>query len=1633
MLAALISVPGVAQVGNEWIKFNQSYFKIPIVKDGIYRITYTDLQTAGFPTASTDPRRIQLYHRGIEQAIFVQGQADATFNTSDYIEFYGKRNDGTLDAGLYQPSSLQPHQYYNLYSDTAAYFLTWTESAVQGKRIASFSEVNVTNIPKETFHYAQTLKVNAEEYATGNTVNTVVQASAFDQGEGWTGSTICFGNSGCTGQLDYTLDIVRGVSAAGNPTLQLLLVGRDVLSHQAEVYVGPNSSALRLVATKNFLNFETVTVSVSLNWSDIAADGKLVVRIKAVGVGGIRDRLSVSYLKTEFPQDFNMSSQTEKILQLAPHAGGKSYIEISNPASGSRLWDITDENNLVSIGTGNVGGLSAIVPNTTATRKLLATSSILSTTLKKISFRQIIPSSHNFLIITHRSLMKPALGYSDAVKAYANYRASAEGGSYDTLVVTMDQLYNQFNYGETSSLAIYQFAKFMVAGGSPKYLFLIGKGLDVAYGFHRKGIVGANGLKDLVPTAGTPASDMLFSAGLGGVENVPAIPTGRITASTPAQVAAYLSKVVETESLDFTALWRKDVLHLSGGIQPIELVIFKEYMDGFKTVAEGNYLGGTVSTITKKEPDPVEFINISDQVNEGVNLITFFGHASPNAVDIDIGFVSDPELGYNNPGKYPAFLINGCDAGTYFYDYTNFAEDWILTANKGARGFIAHSSYGFASTLKAYTDIFYSTGFADANFLGKGIGDIQKEVAKRYLSQNGNSLIHVTQAQQMVYLGDPAVKLFGAVKPDYETHDGALSVFSFDGKPVTALTDSFAIKINVRNFGITNSEKFDVRVSRTLSDNTVIVYDSLFNPIASEAEILFTIRNKKQIGGTNRFFVTIDPEDKIAELNKNNNSGSFNYFIPLNGTKNLYPSPFSIVNLTNVELLWQSTDVLSADRTFKVELDTVDTFNSPFLKKMTVTGKVLAKASVSLLSKDSTAYYWRTAFETPQSGENSEWVTTSFSYIKNSGEGWAQIHFPQFLSNETSGLVKDPQLKKLKYLESKTDVYIKTFGSNHPVVLSDLSFKLNGTEYNFSTVGQQCRNNTINFIAFDRSSAVPYAAIPFSLLDLRACGRTPEVINSFQQSEINDLLQVVNQIQASDSVVIFSIGDPGFALWPSIVKTKLGELGISGAQLSGIQPGEPVVFFAKKGAASGSAKLVKSVASPANEQELIATGNVTGRFTDGTMKTAVFGPALSWQDLILHMRDRDASDVFGVNVYGVNLMGQETLVLANVTQSTDLSSIDANVYPALKLELNTRDELEQNPIQLHQWLIHYKPAPEGILFLESDTAHVTLYEGDTWTGLYRFRNISNQNFTDSLFVDYEVLNSVKKIAEKKTLKISPPSAQQTTNFGITVNTTGKGGLNDVSVFVNPNIQPEQYYDNNALNLLSHLDVLPDVLGPVLDVTFDGRYVVNNDFVRPNPFILVKMKDNNPFLFKTDTTGVNVYLQYPCPTGDCLFTRIPFASPEVRWQTAAKYSPFIIELRPENLPAGSYVFRIEARDASNNSSGDAPYEVVFRVSEHTSFEMPDPYPNPSAEKFFFDVVVTGDVVPDYVQVLIHSLDGRLVQRAEISENLHVGTNEIVWDARDFSGYDLPDGIYIYQLVIRAGDQQFRKNGKLSLIR
>lgn len=1625
------ALSSLAQVGNEWINFSQSYYKIPVGSDGIYRLTYNDLQAAGVPVGTIDPTKIQIFHRGVEQSILVTGEGDLAFNGTDFIEFYGQQNDGTLDAELYKPATAQPHRYYNLYSDTTCYFLTF--GGINGKRMASFSESNTGGLPAQTYHIAQNLMLFTNEYAGGVDLSDEVFNAFYDVGEGWTSGKIFQGQ-----QVEYTLtDISRTATDAPAPELEVMIVGRGAMAHHVEIYGGTSMS---LLAALNFSGFEPQKVKVPIPWSDITVDGKLSVRVRVTGASG-SDRVSVCYLKLDYPQRTDAQNSASKSLNLIANGGGKSFLQIQNPSPGMRLFDVTSPSAVRMIGTSSTTTLDAIVADTQTPRKLFVTSTPLTPAIKKVSFRSMAADEHDYLIIAHRLLRGPALGYSDPVKAYAEYRASSAGGSYDTLVVNIDQLYDQFSYGETTPVAIFRFLKLFAEQGSPRYLLLIGKGLDVWYKYNRNPS-GNLPFRDLIPPPGYPSSDMAYTAGLSGTTFEPAIPTGRIPAMEPAEVAAYLNKVKETEALPYDDLWRKNVLHLSGGREEGEPELLRDYLVDLQSAAEGYHLGGKVSALAKYSKE-VQTVNVSKQVNAGVNLITFFGHSSASNLDFDIGYVSDAIMGYNNKGKYPTLLMNGCNVGSYFLTYKTFGEDWVLARDKGAAAFIAHSSYGFTSLLKRYSDYFYEVGYQDSTFIYQGIGDIQKEVARRYMLTASPTIEHVTQVQQMVLIGDPAIKLFGARKADLEINANNVSIHSLDGQPITALTPAFALKMIVRNFGQAKKDTIRIEVERTMSDNSVIVYDSLYPAPMYSDTLMFIVQKGNEEGfGTNGFKISIDPDNILPELTKANNTVSRDFVIPLNGTRNLYPSDFSIVNTPEVSLAFQTTDLLSDERNFILQMDTLNTFDSPYLKEVSVKGTVLARYKLTLLEEDTLAYYWRTKLADPLPAESQEWATSSFTFIDNGPEGWAQVHFTQYMQNTSEGMVMNPTLRQIGFKETTTDVDIMTFGSNHAASSTDVSIKINDEEFNLTQQGFICRDNSLGLIAFDKYSAAPYIGVKFKWYNRgnRACGREPWVINNYVPWDMVtgdgfDLIQFVDNIADGDTVVLFSIGDAQYSAWPAAAKTKLGELGISVAQIDGLQPGEPVVIYGKKGLPPGQAHFYKTGSATPDIAELVVDKAVTGRYSKATMTSGRIGPAMHWESLSSRQLNVEPTDHVEFDIVGVSIDGEEQLLLAGVTDNVDLAFIDAQQFPYIKIVFKVTDDVNLSPAQLDYWLVSYTPVPEGLLTYHGPKGQQRKTEGEIWEGDYRFINISNRAFTDSLTVRYEVFNQDLHTAQTELLKIKPPQPGDTTHFLLKVNTIGKAGVNDISVFVNPRVLPEQYYDNNLLQLRDYLLVEEENIHPVLDVSFDGRYIQNREFVSSNPLIAVKVWDQNKHIYKADTTGMKIFITYPCATGGCEPTAISLKSSDVTWFVATESSPFTIEFRPKSLADGIYNLRVEAQDAKGNASGSEAYQVAFTVMNETTVTISEPYPNPSSRDVYFKIVITGNNVPEAFDLKIISANGAPVAHFGDYQdpNLHIGINELNWNGTDQHGNRLPGGVYIYKLMLYIQDRLVQKVGKVVLVR
>ncbi|MEO1449681.1 MAG: hypothetical protein AAFV07_09125, partial [Bacteroidota bacterium] len=128
-----ISLAGLqAQINyaNQWYqaRSSQTFIKLLVDADGIYRVSLSDLQNAGFDLSSVDARNLHLLYRGEEVDMYVS----STNGLLNYLEFYGRRNDGREDSIMYRDpisglhkAGLQPSKRMSLFSDKSAYFLTW--------------------------------------------------------------------------------------------------------------------------------------------------------------------------------------------------------------------------------------------------------------------------------------------------------------------------------------------------------------------------------------------------------------------------------------------------------------------------------------------------------------------------------------------------------------------------------------------------------------------------------------------------------------------------------------------------------------------------------------------------------------------------------------------------------------------------------------------------------------------------------------------------------------------------------------------------------------------------------------------------------------------------------------------------------------------------------------------------------------------------------------------------------------------------------------------------------------------------------------------------------------------------------------------------------------------------------------------------------------------------------------------------------------------------------------------------------------------------------------------------------------------------------------------------------------------
>jgi hypothetical protein len=1656
--------------GNEWIDFSKTYYKFKVIKTGLYRIPVSTLATVGIDGANAED--FAMYRNGKEVPLYTSAPT-GKLPTNGYIEFWATINDGVPDKQLYRDPAFQHTTAVSLFGDTATYFLFVRPNVAANARYNTLNnDVSNPTLPVEPyFMYTSGTyfknKINPGFYQD---VGEFVYSSSYDQGEFWSsndiGTKVTYNAPAVTNLFLYT------GSGAPDGSIKYGAFGNNMrYSRRLDVSVNNgvvSSSQLALesdvvqTATVPLANFNTSSTTVSFyNAADSA-----------------NDRVVVSFYELTYPRQFNFGGASDNFsFNLAPNSKGY-YLEITNFNTGGVapvLLDITTQKRYVGdIATAGKVKFSLPPSSTTSTFVLVSQLGGKITTVSSLTPKQFIDYSKtdnqgDFIIITNPVLYAGSTG-NNPIQDYANYRSSANGGSFKAKIVEIGELTDQFAYGiafhPSSVKNFIAFARNKFAT-TPKDVLLIGKGVNYA---EATANIGAGVWKQLclVPTFGNPASDNMLSAN--GVSSpVITIPIGRLSVVAGSEVEDYLQKLTDYETAQRTApntiadrLWMKSVLELTGADDDLTGPLLCQYVGIYKNIIEDTLTGTKVTlfcktTVNNAGQDAAQAI--SNLFENGMSLLTYFGHSASTSLDFNL---SGPE-NYNNTGKYPIFSVSGCNAGNDF-SFTpsrlvtkeTISEKFTLAKQRGAIAFVASTHYGIVQYLHPYL-INFNDDIRAKNYT-QSLGVINREALKSlYTGQlDFYSRFH---AEQILIHGDPAIKFNFQPKPDYVIED-----------PQVLITPSFISLaegnckafIRMYNLGKAVKDSITLEVKHIHPDgSSTVLYRQKMRGIyySDSVTVPIPVIGSKD-KGTNKIVITIDADNVVDEMSESNNSITKEFFIYEDEATPAYPYNYSIVNTQGQKLYASTSNPFSAARDYLMEIDTTALFNSGMKRqvKLNSVGGLLEFNS-GLSYKDSTVYYWRVSI-VPLPGDDYHWNMFSFIYLSKSTPGFNQSHYYQHSLGSVMSDINLAQPKTWTFGQNSNHVIINQGMYPYSLIKKgDFSVTVNGTMY----APNACVGHSVVINVFDTVFMKPWLNVDAngnSLLiggSAPVCG--PDQIYNFEFSymtptsrkAIMDFLDMIPNgyyisIRSTDydnntkqSYAATWRGDTSLYGHNNSLYDKLLQNGF--LTIDSINQPRDWAFFYKKNDLAFQPQY--KVSAGVYDQVYLSFFCFTRAFS-GQIASPTFGPAKQWKEL--HWRGKNVAtdvkpDSVGLQVIGLNNSMQTETVLYNLTtadQDFDISSINVSQYPYLKLKVAMEDTAQQTPYQLDYWRINYDPVPEGavatnLYFKFKDTLDL----GEPLPLAVAFKNITPYAF-DSLKVKFAVTDKDNVQHNIDMSKLKPLKGGDTATLSYSLDTKNFSGLNTLLVYFNPDFdQPEQYLNNNFI--YKNFYVKPDNINPMLDVTFDGVHILNEDIVSAKPHILIKLKDNAKYLLLNDTSLLTIKVKYPSPDGGAtpgVVRTYKYDNDTVRFIPAqsASDNTASIEFTPSfdnsySSDGDNYELILSGKDKSGNSAGAVDYRIGFTVISKPMISNLLNYPNPFTTSTAFVFTITGSEIPQQFKIQILTVTGKVVREITKDElgPIHIGRNitEFKWDGTDQFGQRLGNGVYIYRVVTTLDGKKMDK--------
>ena len=444
------------------------WYRIRLDRNGVYRLSYDFLSEVGIDVDNVNPQHINIYGNGfgrlpennseyrpddlLKNAIFVQGEADGSFDAQDFILFYGRGPNKWMDQG-----SAGFRRNLNIYAQHSDYFINVNPNA---------SPKRIQNVPLSN----QSPTHEVTDY-NSFTIHERELVNLIKGGQRWYGELF-------DAELTQTFDFSLPNLNTSEPVIvrSFMACARGSVSGTNYEITHNNS----LIGSANFNPAATDSYSrtgfTSLPGSFAPSSGTFQLQVK-FNRSNPADYAYLDYIEINARSFLRFSgNQFEFRDKQSVGSGNVSNFRIENFPNNASVWEVTDLANPRIVNGQLSGGEYSFNLPTDSLRSFVAfrnANFLTPSFVGRVQHQNLHALEQaDYLIVTNELFLNQA-----------NRLAQLhEGQGLSCHVVELQDIYNEFSGGTQDPTAIKFFAKmfFDRADGNedlmPKYLCLFGDG-----------------------------------------------------------------------------------------------------------------------------------------------------------------------------------------------------------------------------------------------------------------------------------------------------------------------------------------------------------------------------------------------------------------------------------------------------------------------------------------------------------------------------------------------------------------------------------------------------------------------------------------------------------------------------------------------------------------------------------------------------------------------------------------------------------------------------------------------------------------------------------------------------------------------------------------------------------------------------------------------------------------------------------------------------------------------------------------------------------------------------------------------------------------------------------------------------